>query len=122
MATEYIHKECYEAELRVITLSRKEVVDMIGFLVADLAGETLSGNASGAPATFNVVERGAIKYRLILSAERESATSGESASRSALIAKRASPAICSMHGAYELQSGCIECLNEVIIENLSRWL
>ena len=33
MATECIHKE-----VRIITLSRKEVVDMIVFLVADLAG------------------------------------------------------------------------------------
>jgi len=99
MATECIHKE-----VRIITLSRKEVVDMIGLLAADLAGETLSGNASGATAAVNVVEQGAIKYRLVLSTERE--------------IKEDSPwlatAICSRHGGYEFASGCIECLNEAI--------
>jgi len=66
MATECIHKK-----FRFITLSRKEAVDMIGLLAADLAGETLSGNASGATAAVNVVEHGAIKYRLVISTERE---------------------------------------------------
>jgi hypothetical protein len=66
MASDYIHKEPRGGELRIITLTRKEATDMIALLVAELAGEVLTGNASGAIANANITEHGVIKYRMFL--------------------------------------------------------
>lgn len=59
MATELIHNE-----LHVISLDKKEIVDLIGLLAAQLGEVALSGNASGAIPSVNIVDKGSIKYRL----------------------------------------------------------
>jgi hypothetical protein len=64
MATEYSHKE-----LNIISLSRKEAVEIVTLLIAQLANEALPGNASGAIPTVNIVDRGVVKYRLALCLE-----------------------------------------------------
>ena len=66
MATEVNHQE-----LKIIAISRKEATDLIGLLVAQLADVTLVGNQGGAAPTINVVDRGRILYRLVLTLEPE---------------------------------------------------
>lgn len=60
MATESIHND-----MRVITVDAQEAVNFIGLLVAQLGSKPLTGNASGAAPTINIVEDGVVKYRLL---------------------------------------------------------
>lgn len=65
MATETIVTD--EGTIRVVSLSRTEIVGIVSLLTAQLAGLPVSG-AGGAP-TVNVVDRGVILYRLALCLE-----------------------------------------------------
>ncbi len=64
MASETQHND-----LRVIGLSRREALDIVAFLAAQLAGVALQNNAIGAPPSVNVMDRGVVKYRLLLGLE-----------------------------------------------------
>lgn len=57
--------------LVIFELNRKEAVDIIGLLSAQVAGVALTGNVSGSPATFNVVDRGHVLRRYIFTVKSE---------------------------------------------------
>ena len=57
--------------MKVISVSKKEAVDIIGLLAAQVANVTLSGNHAGAAPSLNILEHGVIKYRLLLCVESE---------------------------------------------------
>lgn len=50
--------ESKDERLSVITLSKKECVDLIGLLAAQLGNQTLVGNYSGATPEVSIVDRG----------------------------------------------------------------
>lgn len=56
-------------DLKVIAVSRQEATDLIGLLVAQLAGVALVGNTGGAAPTINVVDRGQTVYRMVVTLE-----------------------------------------------------
>lgn len=64
-------REIYEekAQTRILELSKKETTDLIGLLVAQLAGVALTGNMAGSVPTIVVEEKGVVKYRLCLVAK-----------------------------------------------------
>lgn len=66
MASEIIHEE-----LKVIAMSRKEAVDLIGLLAAQLGDVTLSGNHGGACPSFWINDRGHLLYRMAFVLEQE---------------------------------------------------
>lgn len=66
MASEIIHNE-----LKVIAISRKEAVDLIGLLAAQLGDVTLTGNHGGACPSFWISERGQLLYRMAVVLEQE---------------------------------------------------
>lgn len=66
MASEIIHEE-----LKVIAMSRKEAVDLIGLLAAQLGDVTLVGNQGGACPSFTVNDRGNTLYRMAFVLEQE---------------------------------------------------
>jgi hypothetical protein len=67
MATETIVAD--EGTIRVVSLSRTEIVGIVSLLTAQLAGLPVSGNHAGGAPTVNVVDRGVILYRLALCLE-----------------------------------------------------
>ena len=58
-------KEQIDGNRRIVSMSPKETVDLIGLLVAQLANVSLIGNASGAVPEVMVFDRGTVLYRLL---------------------------------------------------------
>ena len=62
--------EVIDSRNRVLVLGRKEAVDLIGLLTAQLAGVTLMNTMAGACPSINVNEHGQLKERISISVER----------------------------------------------------
>jgi hypothetical protein len=60
-----------ERELHVLVLSRQEAVNLVGLLTAQLGDRPLVGNQSGAAPTVNVMDRGMVVQRLVVTLDRE---------------------------------------------------
>ncbi len=60
-----------DGKTSVIALDKQEVVTIIGLLAAQLGDVTFPGNMGGATPSINIVDRGVVKYRLVLLLDKQ---------------------------------------------------